>query len=192
MLHPQAFVERHEVITVHGGRDGEQLWMTVEPEVRLRELQRPEQELHHIFRRAFGRLPFRHLDRMTPAVRIRPTEGIGQRLDEVHRPRLAVGPKRRPPVFVEPRFRADRCVVEKLEDILFHVGEFILAEHALEDVEAVLVVLVEDVLRETPILVEDERAAVIHRKRPLGAFLAISLDRLFFRAEVDFELSCRR
>ena len=184
LLDEEGFGERHEVLAVDRRHDRKQLGVAVEPHAGLRELERPEDEVDYLLRGVRGRDRLQHLDRV-PAVReIGAAEGIGKRLRPEEGRGLAAVTEGGSTLRIHRGVLLARKAVEDVEDIGLDVGEFLFADHPLEDVEAAAPVGVEDVRRELSVLIEADRAAVPEREGAALAFREVCLEGSLFRAVV--------
>ena len=135
-LDEQRLVERHEIFAVDRGGDRQQLRVAVDPEERLGELERAEDQVDD-FRRGIGRrCGLGHLHRMPVVGLFRTAERVAQRLGPEQGRGLAAHPQRGPAPSVDRRALLDRQALKNVVEISVDVGQLVRAQHVLEDVEA--------------------------------------------------------
>ena len=159
--------------------------MSVVAKAGFRVLERAEQHLHHPLRRTGRRLGLRHLDLVPAVVLVSAAERIRQRAHQPEGGALAIRAERRIAVTVELRVRRHRRPVEDVGDVALDVGALLLADHALEDVEPVVDVGLDNLGQQSAVRTEPCRAPVVELKRPPGPLLPISGHHELFGAEVD-------
>ena len=158
--------------------------MRVVAKARLGVLELAEQHLHHPLRRAGRRLGLHHPDLVPAVALLGAAERIGQRANQPEGAALTVRAEGRIALTVELRFRRHRRPVEDVGDVALDVGALFLADHALEDVEPVVDVGLDDLGQQPAVRTEPRRAPVVELERLPGPLLPVSGHRALFSAEV--------
>ncbi len=187
VLDPDRLVEGREVRAVDRLGHRQELRVAVETQTGFRELERAEHELEHVGGGAGGPARLEHLHRVAAVGGSGPAERVGEGLDPAQVARDTAAAERRPPLAVELRVLRHRRPFQELVHVALEVGELVLAEQALEDVEAAARVRRPNLGSQRAARVEAQRPAIAEAECPRGALRAVARHRRLFVAVIALE-----
>ena len=184
LLDEQRLVERHEIIAVHSGGNREQLRVAIDPQGGLGELQRPQDQVHHLLRRIFRGFRLEHLHRVPPIGQAGAAERIAERLGPEQCRRLLADAQGRAALRIQFRAAFGGQAGQDVLQVVLDIDEFLGAKNILEDIEAAAPIGIQNVRMHLAVRGKVDRPPVAQAEGALLALRQIGLHRGRFRAVI--------